>query len=471
MDWADLTQRAQALQRKLLSRVRILLVDDEPIILELLGEILKGEGFSVDTALSATEAWSLINESEYDLLVTDKNLPQMSGVDLIRKVKEHGIDLPSVIITGYASVETVSDALENGAEDYITKPFDDIFLVIQRLRRVIDRRVSGLVFALVVNKLKAVVADGGLAPGMREKLKRELSSFRINLDQRLDALVVDQASPLVTAICEQLHSSGVLTEQTERLRDLLARLEEPNPPLVVLVRLDFPELVPLIQELQRSDPQLEILAFARGEAPLDRALTAVRGGATDFVLFSAEGFAVLESRVKRAMHRAHRRLLNLHLVATLYALAQSGNEDNWAPLLALLPEADRDYIEASAVQITERMNRRPTIAHLMDTANTERRAHPRYLCTDPVRVTFHENDSPHSIVGTGRDLSCGGIHLVGAKPPVGTSVMLHVGHEQIPLLGRVVRHHEDGCAIEFIEQEERVRALVEALKEVKAEHG
>jgi two-component system response regulator PilR (NtrC family) len=122
---------------------RILVVDDEKIIRESMSFILKKEGFSVNEAINGKEAYEkLLNES-YDLIITDLEMPEMKGIELLDKAMHINPQTLVVIITAYGSLETAIAALRKGASDYILKPieFDELLV---KIRRLLDHRKLAL---------------------------------------------------------------------------------------------------------------------------------------------------------------------------------------------------------------------------------------------------------------------------------------------------------------------------------------
>jgi len=102
---------------------KILIIDDEDIVLKSCIRILRNDNYQIDTAYSGEEGLAKIDQEKYDLVITDLMMPGMSGMDVLRNVKERKIDLTVVIFTGYATAETAREALKMGAFDYIPKPF------------------------------------------------------------------------------------------------------------------------------------------------------------------------------------------------------------------------------------------------------------------------------------------------------------------------------------------------------------
>lgn len=108
---------------------RILVVDDEPVVRNSLREWLTDEGFDVDTAESGTVALEKVRDETFHLMLLDIKMPGMDGVEVLKRSKEVRPELPVVMMTAYATVETAVEAMKLGALDYFMKPFDPDTLV------------------------------------------------------------------------------------------------------------------------------------------------------------------------------------------------------------------------------------------------------------------------------------------------------------------------------------------------------
>lgn len=102
----------------------ILVVDDEKSVLELFHRILKKKEYTVLTANNGKEALELADKERPDLVILDLNLPGISGIEVLRRIKKIDENIEVIVITGYGTMETVKTAMRLGAYDYITKPFD-----------------------------------------------------------------------------------------------------------------------------------------------------------------------------------------------------------------------------------------------------------------------------------------------------------------------------------------------------------
>jgi two-component system response regulator HydG len=124
---------------------RILIVDDAPDTLELLHRNLKSHGYQVFTATSVAEAIRILEATPAELVVTDLKMPGVSGLDLIRHVRENYKDTEVMMITGYASIEGAVEAVKAGAEEYLPKPFteEELFDAVRRSIEKLQLRKAG----------------------------------------------------------------------------------------------------------------------------------------------------------------------------------------------------------------------------------------------------------------------------------------------------------------------------------------
>jgi len=115
-------------------RPEILVVDDEPIIRDVLTDLLTSQGYAVDTAENGSVALQKITERRYNLVLTDLKMPVMGGADMLAALAGRQLKVMVIIMTAFATVETAIQTMKNGAYDYIMKPFkiDELLLVVQR---------------------------------------------------------------------------------------------------------------------------------------------------------------------------------------------------------------------------------------------------------------------------------------------------------------------------------------------------
>ncbi|MCP3978910.1 MAG: diguanylate cyclase [bacterium] len=117
----------------------MLVVDDEDTLRTVISQVLIEDGHDVAAAASAEEALELFRENPFPLVITDIIMGKMSGLELLREVKELESETLVVVMTSHASLETACEALRHGAYDFLVKPFDEIDLVSAVVKRATDR--------------------------------------------------------------------------------------------------------------------------------------------------------------------------------------------------------------------------------------------------------------------------------------------------------------------------------------------
>lgn len=154
-------------------KINILVVDDEQIVLDSVTKHLRKKGYVLHCVLSSQEALDKMKNSEIDIVLTDLMMPDIDGLELMTLVKEDKPNLPVVMITGYATINTALRATQLGAFDYIAKPFSkkELLAVVQR----------------AADLVKATPADSDQLPTAQEaidlKEKEYLRSFKRIGDQ------------------------------------------------------------------------------------------------------------------------------------------------------------------------------------------------------------------------------------------------------------------------------------------------
>jgi len=116
---------------------KILIVDDDPEILEVITDILREGGYAVDTAPDGVKAITYIDAESYDLVITDLNLPEVDGMMVLKHVVDQSPDTMCIILTGYGTIKSAVEAIKTGAFDYITKPIKsgEILMVVEKALR------------------------------------------------------------------------------------------------------------------------------------------------------------------------------------------------------------------------------------------------------------------------------------------------------------------------------------------------
>jgi len=120
------------------SKGSILIIDDEQDVRQSLEDLLAGEGYTLNSASTAEEGLKCLSDRLYDLALVDVNLPDGSGLDVLKSIKRESPDTGVIMITAYDSSQTAFRASKEGAESYVTKPWDNDKLLLE-VRNLLDR--------------------------------------------------------------------------------------------------------------------------------------------------------------------------------------------------------------------------------------------------------------------------------------------------------------------------------------------
>jgi len=132
-----------------MNKKKILIVDDELLILRIISDILSKEGYEVKTAINYFNASQLLDGEKFDVVITDIRMPEKSGIDLLTHVREINSDIPVILMTGFATLESAVEAVKQGAFDYLTKPLD-----FNKLKRIVSQSIER--FSLLSSNKKLV---------------------------------------------------------------------------------------------------------------------------------------------------------------------------------------------------------------------------------------------------------------------------------------------------------------------------
>jgi DNA-binding NtrC family response regulator len=226
-------------------RGKILIVDDEQMMCEMLEDDLKRHGFHPTCYISAEKALDALKTESFDVLLTDMNLPHMNGIELCERVVANRPDIPVIVITAFGSMETAIAAIRAGAYDFVTKPIDTEFLVLALDRAVNHHGLQEKVKILDEALKKSYQFDEliGQSPPMRKLIDRlervadtetsilitgETGTGKELVAQALHSRSRRQKGPFVAVNCAALpdtlleselfgHKSGAFTDaRTER---------------------------------------------------------------------------------------------------------------------------------------------------------------------------------------------------------------------------------------------------------------
>ena len=138
----------------------VLVIDDEPVVLDVFQRVLGEKGLSTRLARNAEEALAFIEREEFGCVLTDKNLPGLDGIEIVRRVRQSQPHCACIVMTAYASTESAVEALRLGAVDYIAKPFDDLYRIAARIDEALRQMKTQYERRSAARQLRLVGSEG-----------------------------------------------------------------------------------------------------------------------------------------------------------------------------------------------------------------------------------------------------------------------------------------------------------------------
>src|SRR5207302_10834294 len=138
----------------------VLVIDDEPVVLDLFQRVLTEKGLSTRLARNAEEALALLEREEFGCVLADKNLPGLNGIEVLRRVGQTQPYCACIIMTAYASTQSAVEALRIGALDYIEKPFDDLDSIADRIDEAVKQMKIQYERRAAVTPLRLIDSQG-----------------------------------------------------------------------------------------------------------------------------------------------------------------------------------------------------------------------------------------------------------------------------------------------------------------------
>jgi EAL domain-containing protein (putative c-di-GMP-specific phosphodiesterase class I) len=157
-------------------RGRILVVDDEHDLLDVVGTMLAEAGWQVDTAGNGREALGFVDSGRYDVVLSDIDMPGMTGVELLREIRGRDLDVPVLLITGHPRVDTAVEALEHGALRYLRKPLRERDLL------------SAVDDAARLHRMARLKREALAAVGLEDRLPTDRAGLEARFGQALASL-------------------------------------------------------------------------------------------------------------------------------------------------------------------------------------------------------------------------------------------------------------------------------------------
>ena len=221
---------------------RLLIVDDEASVREMLVFSLSAKGYRVDTAASAGEAVEKARNEHFDLMLVDLKMPDVNGLELLRAVKRYTSDIVAIIMTGAPDLESTIESMRAGVFDYIAKPFD-LETILTTVEKALEnqRTARALVSAQELNRLQSE-----LLMHMSHEFKTSIQDVQAKIQNLAD--LVNSILDLPKKSTGRLPS---LPMDWDSVLQKLGQLNKPKSKATVLVVDDDPAILDLLEYILR----------------------------------------------------------------------------------------------------------------------------------------------------------------------------------------------------------------------------
>lgn len=323
---AELNKKVRRFREEVLKNNTVLVVDDEDVVLMVMEELL-GDEWDVVTSSTAEKGFSIVEKRRPNVILTDKNLPGMDGIELLRRVKNRWKDLEALIITGYASLDSALEAIDLGAFDYITKPFDSLDIVKDKVRRAIKKQNEYVINMKIVEEFKnfasQIVEEAReIAPDIMEHFQQELKKLKEKIREKNSVLVLDGNVGSLNACTRYIREMGFEVNGVGSPAEALSFVNERNPEVLVMEKetQDY-HFVDFIKNVKSISPDTDIIVYTYF-ASLQEIIEAMDAGISDYAVRDLEGFVFLGRKLKKVMANHTQRLKFKVLVSALKELTK-----------------------------------------------------------------------------------------------------------------------------------------------------
>lgn len=191
---------------------KVLVVDNEKSMRDFLSIVLRKEGYFVETAEDGDHALKVLEKDIFDLVLTDMKMPRMSGLDVLKALKDLSPETIVIMMTAYASAETAVEAMKEGAYDYLTKPFqiDEVKLII---KNALERRKLRQENTQLRRELKGQATFTQII-GKSEKMKRVLDLVRKVADSKSNVLIYGESGTGKELIARAIHFNSARRDRS-----------------------------------------------------------------------------------------------------------------------------------------------------------------------------------------------------------------------------------------------------------------
>ena len=185
---------------------KILIVDDNETLRFTLTELLEDSGFECKAVEDGSAALDHVKNNSYGLVILDMRLPGMSGLEILRKIKENNKSLPVIMLTAFGEIRTAVEAMKQGAHDFITKPFDNEAMIMT-IKKTLELKYLNQEVGILRKKLDEKYRDGDVI-GNSDVMKEVFEKVKIVAPTKLSVLIEGESGTGKEVIACMIHSSS-----------------------------------------------------------------------------------------------------------------------------------------------------------------------------------------------------------------------------------------------------------------------
>jgi len=193
-------------------KAKILVIDDEEIMREVLRELLRTEGYDVEFAAEGKTGLQMALNRIYDVVITDVMLPEINGIDILREIKKHHAKMPVIVITAYGSIKSAIEAMKEGAFEYVTKPFDN-----EELLLLIKKALEQTRLIEQVDHLKNMIKDKYSLDNIVGKNQEMIEIFKLitrTAQSRTTVLILGESGTGKELVAKAIHQNSPRVDKT-----------------------------------------------------------------------------------------------------------------------------------------------------------------------------------------------------------------------------------------------------------------
>jgi CheY-like chemotaxis protein len=242
----------------------VLVVDDEAVVLDVLGKLLTRKQIPFVWASKGEDALDKLRQQPFGCLLTDKNLPDVDGLSLIRAARKERPHCACILMTGYASTESAVEALRLGATDYLEKPFDDLELVAQKISKALASKRLEYERDAFLSQIQSFRQELASKDAQVFRFQTELDMFNAILELRVEQATEDlrkKCAALESGLHKSQGGNEAVIVHAESILDFLRGLSFKDGESMALARAAVTRM------RRQMDSHLSLLRRLAGEDP------------------------------------------------------------------------------------------------------------------------------------------------------------------------------------------------------------